>query len=57
LSQAWLAALICTKALMDNNRDYGKSNWKNKHLSKHFSATKPWKIIITSEKKIVLFYS
>lgn len=22
--QAWLAALICTKALMDNNRDFGK---------------------------------
>lgn len=21
--QAWLAALICTKALMDNNRDFG----------------------------------
>lgn len=24
--QAWLAALICTKALMDNNRDFGKKN-------------------------------
>jgi hypothetical protein len=23
--QAWLAALICTKALMDNNRDFGES--------------------------------
>lgn len=22
--QAWLAALICTKALMDNNRDFGE---------------------------------
>ena len=22
--QGWLAALICTKALMDNNRDFGK---------------------------------
>lgn len=24
VTQAWLAALICTKALMDNNRDFGK---------------------------------
>lgn len=24
--QAWLAALICTKALMDNNRDFGETN-------------------------------
>jgi hypothetical protein len=23
LSQGWLAALICTKALMNNNRDFG----------------------------------
>lgn len=23
--QAWLAALICTKALMDNNRDFGET--------------------------------
>jgi hypothetical protein len=27
--QAWLAALICTKALMDNNRDFGKQKNKN----------------------------
>jgi hypothetical protein len=25
--QAWLAALICTKALMDNNRDFGKNSF------------------------------
>lgn len=36
VTQAWLAALICTKALMDNNRDFGKESQaitQSRHIS------------------------
>lgn len=51
--QAWLAALICTKALMDNNRDFGK--WKARKVLAEPNGGK--KIDESSERNWRKFFS